>query len=275
MTSPGAPSTRVLGILNVTPDSFSDGGRVMRQGVVDVAGAVSLAEQILRDGADAIDLGGVSTRPGAPDVDEDEELRRVLPVVQALRGSPVWVDTSRARVAAAVLDAGALGINDQRAGDDPGMLSVVAAAGCPYVLMHHRGTPATMRSLAVYDDVVVDVWRELDAAADRAIDAGVKPSNLIFDPGIGFAKTADQSIRLLAVLAERPERPERPERTVLVGASRKSFLGAITGREAPGERLAASIAVALWARQANVAWVRVHDVGPTVDALRVWAALSC
>lgn len=264
-----APRTRVLGILNVTPDSFSDGGRVMRQGVVDVAGAVALAEQLFNEGADAVDLGGVSTRPGAADVDEEEELRRVLPVVKALRGSAVWVDTSRARVADAVLDAGAVAINDQRAGDDAGMLAIVAAAGCPYVMMHHRGTPATMRSLATYDDVVVDVWRELDAAGGRAVDAGVKPGNLIFDPGIGFAKTADQSIRLLGSLAGHRAR------TVLIGASRKSFLGAITGREAPGDRLAASIAVALWAHQANVAWVRVHDVAATVDALKVWAALSC
>ena len=260
---------RILGILNVTPDSFSDGGRFLAGGAaVDVAGALRAAERMIAAGAHAIDVGGVSTRPGAAEVDEAEELRRVLPVVQALRGLPVWVDTSRARVAAAVLEAGACAINDQRAGEDLDLLAVVAAAKCSYVLMHNRGTPATMASLATYDDVAVDVWRALDLAAARAVQHGVRADRIIYDPGIGFAKTADQS---LAMLRDLPRRTSVP---VLVGASRKSFLGALTRRQVPSERLAGSLAVALWAAQAGAAWVRVHDVEETRDALLVWQALE-
>lgn len=260
---------QILGILNVTPDSFSDGGRVMRvDGVLDVAAAVAYAERMIAEGADAIDVGGVSTRPGADPVDEVEELRRVLPVVGALQGLPVWVDTARGRVAEAVLNAGACGINDQRAGDDPLLLSVVAAAGCSCVLMHNRGTPQTMGTLAAYDDVCGEVWAELAQAAARACAAGVGVDRVILDPGIGFAKTAAQSVALLRDLPRRTGVP------VLIGASRKSFLGVLTGRASPSERLPGSLAVAIHAWRAGAAWVRVHDVRATRDALTVAAAME-
>lgn len=260
---------QILGILNVTPDSFSDGGRVIREGgEPDVAAAVVLAERMMAEGAHAIDVGGVSTRPGAADVDEAEELRRVLPVVKALAGLPVWVDTFRGRVAEAALNAGAAGINDQRGGDDPVMREVVAGATCHYVIMHNRGTPQTMRSLATYVDVCSEVWAELAGMADRAVDAGVARSRLILDPGIGFAKTATHSVALLKDLPNRTSVP------VLIGASRKSFLGTLTGRSSPDDRLAGSLAVAIHAQRAGSRWIRVHDVAATRDALLVAAAID-
>jgi dihydropteroate synthase len=258
----------VLGILNVTPDSFSDGGKLYRNGQLDTGVARAAAEQLLSEGADVIEVGGVSTRPNAPDVALEEELRRVLPVVRALSGLPVWVDTARGLVAAQALSAGACGINDQRAGEDAELLRVVADAGCTYVMMHNRGTPSTMRGLAVYDSVARDVWTELGAAEQAALEAGVGSAQIILDPGLGFAKTAEQS---MAVLRDLPSRTSRP---VLVGASRKSFLGAVTGRELPADRLAASLAVVAWAASAGAAWVRVHDVAPTRDVLTVWLGLA-
>jgi dihydropteroate synthase len=259
---------RVLGILNVTPDSFSDGGKLHRDGMIDTGVARAVAEQQLAEGADVIEVGGVSTRPNAPDVDLDEELRRVLPVVRALSGLPVWVDTARGRVADAVLSAGACGINDQRAGEDPALLRIVADAGCPYVMMHNRGTPRTMRAMAVYEAVAQEVWAELAVSEQAALEAGVARAKIILDPGLGFAKTAEHS---MAMLRDLPSRTSRP---VLVGASRKSFLGAVTGRELPAERLAASLAVVAWAASAGAAWVRVHDVAATRDVLAVWSALA-
>ena len=262
------PSPRVLGILNVTPDSFSDGGKLYRDGAIDTGVARAVAEQLLSEGADVIEVGGVSTRPNAPEVDPDEELRRVLPVVRALSGLPIWVDTARGRVAGQVLSAGACGINDQRAGEDPAMLRVVADAGCPYVMMHNRGTPHTMRALAVYSSVADEVWQELAVAEQVALLAGVRTSQIILDPGLGFAKTAEHSMTVLRDL------PTRTSRAMLVGASRKSFLGAVTGRELPSERLAGSLAVVAWAAAAGAAWVRVHDVAATRDVLSVWSALK-
>jgi dihydropteroate synthase len=263
---------QILGILNITPDSFSDGGRVLRAGGrPDIAEAVRLAERMIADGAHAVDVGGVSTRPGAADVGVQEELDRVIPVVEALRGLDVWVDTSRGEVARAALAAGACAVNDQRAGADPDVLAAVAEAGCRYVLMHNRGTPQTMRALAQYADVCSEVWGQLDALAARAVDAGVRRDKLVLDPGIGFAKTAAHS---LDVLRELPGRVPRTALPVLVGASRKSFLGGITGRADPGDRLPGSLAVAIHAQRAGVAWVRVHDVAATRDALLVAAALE-
>lgn len=259
---------RVLGILNVTPDSFSDGGRVYREGAPDAGLARACAEQMLAEGADAVEVGGVSTRPGAPEVDPAEELRRVIPVVRALAGLPVWVDTFRGAVARAALDAGAVAVNDQRAGEDPAMLRVVAEAGCPYVMMHNRGTPATMQGLASYADVVDEVWAELARREAAARDAGVRADRIVLDPGLGFAKTAAHSVALLRDLPRRTHRP------LLVGASRKSFLGAVTGRAQPSERLAGSLGVVAWCAAAGAAWVRVHDVAATRDVLMVWAAVA-
>lgn len=252
-----------MGILNVTPDSFSDGGRHL-----DPRAAASAAERLVGEGAAILDVGGESTRPGAAEVDVDEELRRVLPVIRAARslGVAISVDTRRARVAAEALDAGATMVNDVSGGADPGMFPLVAAAGCDYVLMHTRGTPATMMGLATYDDVCGEVWAALEARRADAEAAGVR--RIWLDPGIGFAKTTAQN---LALLHDLPRRTGVP---VLLGASRKRFIGELTGQADAGSRVEGSLAVALWAAQAGVDILRVHDVGATVRALAVWRAMA-
>jgi len=250
---------RVMGILNVTPDSFSDGGRTLDAGL-----AVARGLELRAEGAALVDVGGESTRPGAAEVPPEEELRRVLPVVRSLaaQGVSVSVDTRRARVAAACLDAGAAWVNDVSGCADPDMPATVR--GVPYVLMHTRGSPAEMARLATYDDVCAEVWGWLHARAE-ALD--LDPERLHLDPGIGFAKTAEQSVALLRDLPARTGRP------VLVGASRKSFLGVLTGQADPAARLEGSLAVALHARSAGVSVLRVHDVAATVRALAVWEAV--
>lgn len=256
---------RILGILNVTPDSFSDGGRYD-----GVQRAVEHARRLHAEGADLVDVGGESTRPGAAEVDEEEERRRVIPVVRAIAGEvPVSVDTRRAAIAAEALDLGAVMVNDVSGGEDPAMLPLVARAGCAYVLMHRRGTPATMDALAVYDDVVTEVWAALETGRARALDAGVAPDRLWLDPGIGFAKTTAHN---LALLRDLPARCAVHQ--VLLGASRKRFLGELTGEPVPDRRLEGSLAVALWARRAGVALLRVHDVASTRRALAVWDAIG-
>jgi dihydropteroate synthase len=255
---------KVMGILNVTPDSFSDGGQ---HAETDAAIARGLA--LFDEGADVVDVGGESTRPGAAPVLPEEENARVVPVIRALaRRGPVSVDTRRADVARAALDAGATLVNDVSGGADPAMLPLVAAAGCDIVLMHMRGDPTTMQRLTTYDDVCAEVWDVLDTRAAAAVDAGVSPARILLDPGIGFAKTASQSLALLRDLRRRTA-----GRRVLIGASRKSFLGTITGQAAPAERVEASLAVALHAQDAGAAMVRVHDVAATVRALQVWEAI--
>jgi dihydropteroate synthase len=260
-----------MGVLNVTPDSFSDGGRYP-----DVEAAVAHGRQMSADGADLVDVGGESTRPGAPRVAADEERRRVLPVVRELAGAGVAVsiDTTRAAVAEAALVAGATVVNDVSGGlADPAMAGVVAAAGAPWVLMHWRGHSRDMRERASYDDVVADVTRELSQRVDDAVSAGVPVESLVIDPGLGFAKTAEHNWALLAhldrLLALGPP--------VLIGASRKSFLGPLLadaqGTPRPVEdRDNASLATSVIAALAGVWGVRVHDVRPTVDALAVVAA---
>lgn len=255
---------RIMGILNATPDSFSDGGRFL-----GVDAAVAHGLRLFDEGAALVDVGGESTRPGAAAVSEDEERARVVPVVRALAArGPVSVDTRHASVARAALDAGATTINDVSAGDDPAMLPLMAEAGCDVVLMHMRGTPATMQSLAAYDDVCADVWGELGRRVDAAVAAGVDPARILWDPGVGFAKTAAHNVALLRDLRSRTA-----GRRVLVGASRKAFLGALTGQAVPAERLEGSLAVALHCRDAGVEVLRVHDVAATVRALKVWEAL--
>lgn len=256
---------KVMGILNVTPDSFSDGGQ--HNGF---EAAVAHGRTLFDEGAHWVDVGGESTRPGAAAVGEDQEHDRVVRVIRALAAhGPVSVDTRRASVARAALDAGATLINDVSGGADPAMLPFAAEAGCGIVLMHMRGEPDTMQRLAVYDDVCVEVWAALDQRAAAAEAAGVRRANIVLDPGLGFAKTGAHNIALLRDLPRRT-----PGRTVLIGASRKRFIGDLTGQPNAADRLEGSLAVALHAHHAGAAIIRVHDVAATVRALRVWEAVN-
>jgi dihydropteroate synthase len=261
------PGPFLMGIVNATPDSFSDGGRFL-----EPAAAIDRALRLADEGADAVDVGGESTRPGAPPVPEAEELRRVVPVVEALRARrfplPVSVDTTKPGVARAALAAGADLVNDVSCLADPALARAAAEAGAPLVLMHTRGTPADMASRTVYGDVVAEVARELEAALGRAEAAGLPRARVILDPGIGFAKTAAQSLALLARLPEL----RSLGRPLLVGPSRKSFIGAATGA-ALEERLPGTLAAVAAAVLAGAEWVRVHDVGAARQAARLAAAI--
>ncbi|MEV8309541.1 dihydropteroate synthase [Streptomyces flavidovirens] len=260
-----------MGIVNVTPDSFSDGRRWF-----DPARAVAHGLALLEEGADLVDVGGESTRPGAVPPPAEEELRRVLPVVRELAaaGAAVSVDTMRAEVAARALDLGARLVNDVSGGlADPGMLPLMARAAAPYVIMHWRGHAADMQAKAGYGDVVTDVAGELRLRIEAALEAGVPPGCLIVDPGLGFAKSPEHNWALLG----RLRAISALGHPVLVGAARKSFLGRLlahpaTGEERPvGMRDAATAAVSVLA-SAQGAWcVRVHDVASTLDAVRVTA----
>jgi dihydropteroate synthase len=255
--------TLVMAVLNVTPDSFSDGGRY--------AAADAAVEHGLRlagEGADLLDVGGESTRPGSQPVPAEEELRRTLPVVRELvrrAGVPVSIDTSKAEVARAAIDAGAEVVNDvsglQR---DPGLGSVVARSGAALCLMHTRGTPQEMQQRAAYRDLLGEVHDELLEALRRGLDAGVPEDRIALDPGLGFAKTAEHNLLLLRRLRELTQLG----RPLLVGASRKSFLGRLSGKPA-AERLTGSIAAAAVAALHGASLVRVHDVGATREALAV------
>jgi dihydropteroate synthase len=261
----------VMGVVNVTPDSFSDGGRYQ-----DLDAAVAHGVALVGDGADIVDVGGESTRPGADRVDAETEIARVVPVIRELTraGVPVSIDTSRAAVAAAALEAGAVVVNDVSGGlADPGMAAVVAAAGCPWILMHWRGHSRRMADLAVYADVVAEVRAELLDRVTDATKAGVAPERIILDPGIGFAKTAEHNWALSRHLDGLIELGY----PVLFGASRKTYLGRLLagpdGAPRPVDgREAATIATSVLAVAAGAWGVRVHDVRATADALAVWAA---
>ena len=257
----------MVGVLNVTPDSFSDGGRFL-----DPGAAVEHALRLASEGADLIDVGGESTRPGAPPVAEEEELRRVIPVLERLARArfpvPVSIDTSKGAVARAALDAGASLVNDVRALADPALAQVVSRAGVPVVLMHMRGTPRDMRDRAQYGDLVGEVRAELRAAMERAVQAGVREDRIILDPGIGFAKTAEQSLEILARLPDLLPLG----RPLLVGPSRKSFIGTLTGAP-PEERLPGTLAAVSAAVLGGATFIRVHDVAASRQAARVAAAL--
>lgn len=263
----------VMGVVNVTPDSFSDGGRWF-----DTTAAVKHGLDLAAEGADLIDVGGESTRPGASRVDESEELRRVIPVVRGLasEGVTVSVDTMRARVAAQAVAAGAVLVNDVSGGlADPDMVPVVAEAGTPFVVMHWRGFSETMNSLAVYDDVVAEVVAELRTRVDAVIEGGIAPERLVIDPGLGFAKQAAHDLALVAHIAEL----RALGRPLLVAASRKRFLGHVlagAGSTPPParERDAATAAVSALAAQAGAWAVRVHEVRATADAVRVARAVE-
>lgn len=269
MTTP-----RVMGIVNVTPDSFSDGGLHL-----DADRAIAHGRRLVADGADVLDIGGESTRPGAARPPVDEELQRVVPVVTALaaEGAVVSIDTMRAAVASAALSAGAQIVNDVSGGlADPDMLAVVAASDVTYVAMHWRAHAADMRSFTDYgpDGVVAVVRRELAERLDAITSAGVDPGRVVLDPGLGFAKTAEHNWELLAGLAAL----EQLGRPLLVGASRKSFLGrllAVAGEpRGVGEREHAHAALVALLAQRGVAYLRVHDVRATRDALAVVDALA-
>ena len=257
---------RVMGILNVTPDSFSDGGRF-----VTPDDALRQAERMIADGADLLDVGGESTRPGAAAVELAEELERVIPVIECLVAQfdvPVSIDTSKPEVMRAAVTAGAALINDVNALRAPDAIATVADLGVPACLMHMQGEPRTMQHAPQYDDVVADIVDYLGARVAACEDGGIARSRLLLDPGFGFGKTLEHNLALLAGLREFA----RLGLPVLVGISRKSMLGALTGREV-GDRVAASVAAALMAVERGAAIVRVHDVAPTVDALRVWQAV--
>jgi len=263
---------RVMGVLNVTPDSFSDGGRF-----AGLAEAVAHGMQMHADGADLVDVGGESTRPGAARVEAEEECRRVLPVVRELAaaGVTVSIDTTRAAVAQAAIEAGAVLVNDVSGGlADPAMAAAVAAAGVPWVLMHWRGHSREMDRLATYDDVVAEVVAELRQRVASAVRAGVPEGLLLIDPGLGFAKTAAHNWTLLAHL----DRLIEIGPPVLVGASRKGFLGAVLADPAGSprpveERDTATVAATAVAALAGAWGVRVHQIGPNVDAVRTVAAI--
>jgi dihydropteroate synthase len=259
---------RVMGVLNVTPDSFSDGGDFLDPGAAIAAGMAMAAA-----GADIIDVGGESTRPQSGPTPSAEEQRRILPVIRALAaaGLTVSADTRHAATMAAALDAGAAIVNDVYAlAYDKQAASLVAARGCPVVLMHMRGTPADMYAQAHYGDVAAEVTRELRQRIETAERAGIARENIVIDPGIGFAKTAEQSLELLRRLPELGVLG----RPILIGVSRKSFLGAVTGEQDARRRLAGSLAAGLFALSRGAAILRVHDVSETIQVIKVWQALS-
>ena len=259
---------RICGIVNVTPDSFSDGGSHF-----DADAAIRHGLALVEQGADLLDVGGESTRPGAEAVSEDEELRRVIPVIEALAretGVPISIDTSKPGVMRAAVRAGAGLINDVCALRQDGALDAAAELGVPVCLMHMQGEPRTMQADPQYDEVVADIKRFL---ADRLFNcelAGIPRKRLLIDPGFGFGKTLDHNVELLRELQQFATL----NATLFVGLSRKSFLGTLAGRREPAERVHASVAAALIAVQRGAAIVRVHDVAAAADALKVWNAVG-
>ncbi|HEU0229332.1 MAG TPA: dihydropteroate synthase [Burkholderiaceae bacterium] len=256
----------VMGIVNVTPDSFSDGAEFLDPDV-----AVAHARQLVAEGADILDIGGESTRPGAQPVDANAELARVLPVVEALRdvGVPLSVDTSKADVMRRVLVAGADMINDVYALRQPGALEAVAGSDCGVCIMHMQGEPRSMQVAPQYDDLLADVQAFLQTRVEVVFAAGIDPSRVVTDPGFGFGKTKKQDFSLLQGLAQTRVQAL----PMLLGLSRKSMIGHVTGRPVR-ERLAGSIAGMLAGVARGAQIVRVHDVAATVDALKVWRAVE-
>ncbi len=259
---------RIMGVLNVTPDSFSDGGDFL-----DPNAAIAAGLGMAAAGADIIDVGGESTRPDSQPTPPTEEQRRILPVIRGLAaaGARVSVDTRHASTMAVALDAGAAIVNDIYAlAFDADAAPLVASRDCPVVLAHMRGTPADMYALADYDDVTADVMRELGQRIEAAMSAGIARDRIVIDPGIGFAKTAEQSAELLRRLPEL----RSLGRPILVGVSRKSFLGVITGEPDPRRRLPASLAAGLFALSRGAAILRVHNVVETIQAIKAWEGLK-
>ncbi|MBA4706920.1 dihydropteroate synthase [Aquitalea aquatica] len=259
----------IMGILNVTPDSFSDGGRFNT-----LDSALQRAESMLADGAAILDIGGESTRPGAPEVSVQQELDRVMPVLEKLKeiGAPLSLDTRRTAVMRAALQLGAVDlINDVSALEDEGAVEAVTASNVALCLMHKQGNPDTMQQAPHYGDVVDEVGHYLLRRVELCRAAGIADARLLIDPGFGFGKTLEHNLQLLAGLRRIEAISRLP---VLVGLSRKSMLGAITGEAVPAERLGASLAVALLSLQQGARIVRVHDVKASHQALQVWRAMQ-
>jgi dihydropteroate synthase len=253
----------VMGIVNVTPDSFSEQGRF-----ADADAAIAHGRRLIEDGADLLDIGGESTRPGALRVPAEEQIRRVHPVIKTLAsgGAFLSVDTTLSSVAAAALEAGAAMVNDISAGtEDPAMLPLVAQAKLPVALMHKRGDPATMNTLATYHDVVAELQQYLQERRDAALAAGVARHRILLDPGIGFAKKAEHSLQILRRLADFRILGQ----PLLLGTSRKSFIGRITGENVASDRVIGTAATVAWCVAQGAAIVRVHDVAPMAKVVRV------
>lgn len=259
---------RIVGVLNLTPDSFSDGGQYC-----DVDAAVRAAQQMVEHGADMLDIGGESTRPGSRRIGAEEQLRRVLPTIERLHDRlniPLSIDTTLTAVADAALDAGASVINDVTAGrDDPAMFALAAGRSVPLILMHMRGTPATMQDAPQYDDVVSEVREFLLQRAELAEQAGLTRQQIIVDPGIGFGKTTEHNLQLLANLQQLVTSGY----PVMVGASRKRFLGHVTGQRDAPQRDLATAATTVIAVAAGVTLLRVHDVAGSRQAADVTSAV--
>jgi len=259
---------RVMGVVNVTPDSFSDGGALD-----SVDAAVAHALRLAGEGADILDIGGGSTRPGAAGVPRAEELRRVIPVIERLAREtelPISIDTSKPEVMRAAVAAGAGMINDVTALRREGAIDAAAALGVPVCLMHMQGEPGSMQDAPHYEDVVAEVHGFFTQRLFACEMAGIAKKNLVIDPGFGFGKDLDHNLRLLAHLRRFTELGV----PVLAGLSRKGMIGKLTGREVPAERVSGSIAAALLAAQNGAMILRVHDVAATVDALKVWQAVA-
>ena len=257
----------IMGVLNVTPDSFSDGGQF-----VEMDRALTHALQLIADGAQIIDVGGESTRPGAEAVSETEELQRVVPVIQRLRARSealISIDTSKAAVARAASEVGADIINDVTGGRaDPVMMSLAAERGCAFIIMHMQGTPRTMQTAPHYDDVVVEVRDFFRQQYARALECGIDPMAIAFDPGIGFGKTLEHNLTLLRNLPQLRIK----DRPLVVGVSRKSFLGKIIDSSEPADRIGPTIAMTALLRHAGANVLRVHDVKANATALRATEA---
>jgi dihydropteroate synthase len=256
----------VMGIVNVTPDSFSDGGRYLSTNA-----AIDHAYQLLEEGADILDIGGESTRPGAARISEQEELDRVLPVIEGLRQirQPISIDSTKPAVMRAALQSGASWVNDVNALQEAGALAAVAASGAAVCLMHKQGTPETMQNAPIYADVMTEVMSFLQQRISACIAAGIVKERIVIDPGFGFGKSLAHNVSLLKNLQQFATLGV----PILAGLSRKSMLGALTGRGV-NDRLAASVAAALIAVQNGAQIVRVHDVQATVDALKIWNAVN-
>ena len=262
---------RIMGVLNITPDSFFDGGNLLLDGKPDLQQVRQLARQMVADGASVLDIGGESTRPGASPVSIESELERVIPVLQAIRDldTILSVDTRHAQVARAAIDAGAHLINDISAGTDSEMLEVIAGTEVGYALMHMQGSPQTMQQAPAYTSVVAQISEFLQCRYQACLTAGIDAERLMFDPGFGFGKTVDHNLQLLAHLPQL----RVFERPLLVGLSRKSTLGTITGRVLQ-DRESTSVAAALMAAERGADLLRVHDVAATQDALKLFSAVK-
>jgi dihydropteroate synthase len=264
---PTGGRTLLMGVLNVTPDSFSDGGRYF-----DHEAAVAHGLQMVADGADLLDVGGESTRPGSEPIPPHEEIERTIPVIKRLAAEtdvPLSIDTRKPEVAAAGLDAGAVIVNDVSGGRTEGMFDVVRDAGAGLVLMHMRGEPATMQSLTDYDDVVADVRRELGERLQAARDAGIEEERIALDPGLGFAKTYEQNFILMREIAAFFDLG----RPLVAGPSRKSFIGKVLGDAPVDDRVEGTAAAVAWLAGRGVEIIRVHDVNPMARVVRVVDAI--